>query len=134
VIAATSFGTMLAGIGGNITAVALPTIAPISGLLSDRISASVLGAFGMLCASAGMLLIAFVPVTAQGSDFAWRLAICGFGFGCYFTPNAHMIISATPRERVASAGGLIGTNRHIGQTLGATLLAALSSIVRRGLK
>jgi DHA2 family multidrug resistance protein-like MFS transporter len=100
-------------------------VAPFSGVLSDRIRPGILGSFGMLCASIGMVLLAFVPGNAQPIDFIWRLALCGAGFGCYFSPNARLIIATIPRHRVASAGGLMSTNRLLGQTLGATLLAAL---------
>ena len=100
-------------------------VAPISGVLSDRIPAEVLGGIGMLIASSGMLLLAFVPQAAQPRDFVWRLCICGAGFGCYFSPNSRLIIGSTPHQRVASVGGLMSTNRLLGQTLGATLMAAL---------
>jgi DHA2 family multidrug resistance protein-like MFS transporter len=100
-------------------------VAPLTGVLADRFSSAILGGAGMLCATLGMLLLAFVPATAHALDFAWRLGICGLGFGCYFVPNAQLIIQATPHHRVASAGGLMATNRYVGQTLGATFLAAL---------
>ena len=43
------------------------------------------------------------------------------------TPNARLIVASTPVTRAASAGGLISTNRLLGQTLGATVVAALLS-------
>jgi DHA2 family multidrug resistance protein-like MFS transporter len=56
---------------------------------------------------------------------AWRMALCGCGYGLFLSPNSRLIIHAASHERAASAGGLVGTTRLTGQTLGATLLAAL---------
>jgi len=55
------------------------------------------------------------------------MALCGIGFGMFLAPNARLIVHSAPHERAASAGGLISTTRLTGQTLGATLLAALLS-------
>ena len=44
---------------------------------------------------------------------------------CSSRPMPASIIGSAPRERAASAGGLISTTRMTGQTLGATLVAAL---------
>lgn len=100
-------------------------VAPLAGALSDRIPAGLLGGIGMAIATFAMLLIAFVPDDPSYFDLAWRIALCGAGFGLFLSPNARLIIGSTPRPRAAAAGGLISTNRLIAQTLGATLVAAL---------
>ena len=56
------------------------------------------------------------------------MALCGAGFGLFLSPNARLIVGSAPRERAASVGGLISTNRMVGQTLGATLVAALLAL------
>ena len=53
------------------------------------------------------------------------MALCGGGFGLFLSPNARLIIGSAPRERAASAGGLVSTTRLVGQTLGATGLATM---------
>jgi DHA2 family multidrug resistance protein-like MFS transporter len=98
---------------------------PVAGYLSDRIPAGLLGGIGMMIAVAGMLLLAFLPVNPTHTAMVWRMAICGLGYGLFLSPNARLIIHASSHERAASAGGMIGTTRLTGQTLGATLLAAL---------
>jgi MFS transporter, DHA2 family, multidrug resistance protein len=97
----------------------------IAGSLSDRISAGILGATGMLIALIGMLLLAFLPAHPTHLDMVWRMMMCGLGYGLYLSPNSRVIINAASYERAAAAGGLVGTTRLIGQTLGATVLAAL---------
>jgi DHA2 family multidrug resistance protein-like MFS transporter len=104
---------------------AMMVSAPVSGMLSDRYHPGILGGIGMAIATAGMLLLTLLPQGATQVDIAWRMAICGAGYGLFLSPNAKLILSAAPIARAASAGGLISTNRLAGQALGAALLAAL---------
>ncbi len=93
--------------------------------LSDRLSPGLLGAAGMVVAIAGLLLLAALPSTPGAFDVTWRVALCGIGFGAFASPVARILIGAAPPERAASAGALGTTIRGIGQTLGATAVAAL---------
>jgi DHA2 family multidrug resistance protein-like MFS transporter len=103
-------------------------VAPTAGTLSDRVPAGLLGGIGMAIAVVALLLLAFLPAHPHYFDVAWRMALCGSGFGLFLSPNARLIIGSAPRDRAASAGGLISTTRLTGQTLGATLIAFLLSI------
>ncbi len=107
---------------------AMMVTAPISGFLSDRVPAGILGGIGMAINAGAMLLMALLPDQAAPLDVGWRMALAGVGFGLYLAPNARLIVSSTPWHRAASAGGLISTNRLTGQTLGATLAAALLAV------
>ena len=103
-------------------------VAPLSGWLSDRYPAGLLGGIGMTIAIGALCLLAFLPEQPGYGDVAWRMAMCGAGFGMFLSPNARLIIGSTPRERAAAAGGLISTTRMVGQTTGATLVAALLAL------
>lgn len=103
-------------------------VAPLTGWLSDRIPAGLLGGIGMAISIVALLLIAFMPADPSYFDIAWRMALCGSGFGTFLPPNARLIIGSAPRTRVAAAGGLVSTVRLVGQTTGATLVAALLAI------
>jgi MFS transporter, DHA2 family, multidrug resistance protein len=100
-------------------------VAPVAGLLSDRYSAGALGGIGMAIGFAGMLCLAFLPAFPTRLDLVWRIAICGVGYGMFFSPNARQIIGSAPLGRTAAAGALFSTLRGTGQTLGATAVAAL---------
>ena len=92
------------------------------------IPAGLLGGIGMGVSIAALLLIAFMPADPSYFDIAWRMALCGSGFGMFLPPNARLIIGCAPRERAAAAGGLVSTVRLVGQTTGATLVAALLAL------
>jgi DHA2 family multidrug resistance protein-like MFS transporter len=74
------------------------------------------------------LFIAYMPPHPSHFDVVWRMALCGAGFGTFLPPNARLIIGSAPRERAAAAGGLVSTTRLLGQTTGATLVAALLAL------
>jgi len=101
---------------------------PLSGYLSDRYPAGILGAIGMTMAVAGMLAVAFLPAHPVYIDIFWRMLLCGFGYGLFLAPNGRIVIGSAPRARSASAGGLLATSRLSGQTFGATLVASLLAL------
>ena len=108
--------------------IAAMLFAPLAGTLSDRYPAGILGGIGMTIATLALLLLAFLPEHVSHLDVAWRMALCGIGFGLFLAPNSRVIVQSAPRVRAASAGGLLSTARLTGQTLGATLLAALLAL------
>ncbi len=69
--------------------VALTTmiVAPTAGALSDRYPAGLLGGIGMAIATAALLLLAWLPAHPDYIDVAWRMALCGSGFGLYLHPR-----------------------------------------------
>ncbi|MGJ3626503.1 hypothetical protein AB5I41_05690 [Sphingomonas sp. MMS24-JH45] len=75
-----------------------------------------------------LTLLAFMAADPSYFDVAWRMALCGSGFGIFLPPNARLIIGSAPKERAAAAGGMVGTVRLAGQTTGATLVAALLAL------
>ena len=103
-------------------------VAPLSGWLSDRVPAGVLGGIGMALSITALMALAWMPADPSWFDIAWRMALCGAGFGTFLPPNARLIIGSAPKERAAAAGGLVGTTRLVGQTAGATLVAALLAL------
>ncbi|MHC9417718.1 MFS transporter [Sphingomonas citri] len=103
-------------------------VAPLTGWLSDRVPAGLLGGIGMAISIVALVLIALMPADPSYFDVAWRMALCGSGFGTFLPPNARLIIGSAPRARVAAAGGLVSTVRLVGQTTGATLVAALLAV------
>ncbi|MEH3106567.1 MAG: MFS transporter [Sphingomonas fennica] len=103
-------------------------ISPLAGILSDKVPAGVLGGIGMTIATGGLLTVAWLPPQVDFFDVAWRMMLCGTGFGLFLSPNARLIVGSAPRHRAAAAGGLIATTRMTGQTLGATVFATLLAI------
>jgi DHA2 family multidrug resistance protein-like MFS transporter len=105
--------------------VAVGLAAPIAGRLADRYPAGILGGLGLAMMSAGLASLAFFPEDGATVDFVWRMALCGLGFGFFQSPNNRAMVSSAPRARSGAAGGMLGTARLFGQTLGAAGVALL---------
>ena len=106
----------------------LMVMAPITASLADRLNAGLLGATGMAVLVTGLLAMSFLPADVSGFAIGWRMALCGLGVALYLPTNARLVMAATPRDRAAAAGGLTSTTRMMGQTIGATLVAALLAL------
>jgi MFS transporter, DHA2 family, multidrug resistance protein len=103
--------------------VATALIAPIAGRLADRFIPGILGSIGLLVMGGGLALVAVGIADSHPVSLAWRLAICGLGFGFFQSPNNRVIIGSAPRERSGGAAGLQSSGRLIGQSLGTALVA-----------
>ncbi|HEY2708817.1 MAG TPA: MFS transporter [Caulobacteraceae bacterium] len=100
-------------------------IAPFAGRLADRYPVGLLGAIGMGLFTAAMVGVVFAPAHPAAWDMAWRIALCGVGFGFFGPPNLRAIVSSAPRERSGAAGGLNTSFRLLGQASGTALVAVL---------
>ncbi len=108
--------------------VAVGFAAPVAGRLADRYPAGILGAAGLATLALGLLLLAALPEGGSAGALIWRMALCGLGFGLFQSPNNRTLILAAPRARSGAAGGMLGTARLLGQTVGAAGVAILFRI------
>lgn len=110
----------------------LVVMAPIAGRLADRYSAGLLGGFGLAVMTIGLLLVLFLPARPAQLDVAWRLAVCGIGFGFFQSPNNRLMIASAPRDRAGAGSGMLSTSRLLGQTTGSALVALLFGVTHGG--
>jgi DHA2 family multidrug resistance protein-like MFS transporter len=103
-------------------------VAPFAGRLIGRHHAGLLGGAGLAVMAAGLALLALLPAHPGNADIAWRLALCGAGFGMFQSPNNHTIVTSAPIHRAGGASGMLGTARLTGQTLGAVMLAIIFTV------
>jgi MFS transporter, DHA2 family, multidrug resistance protein len=105
-------------------------VAPFAGRLADRYPAGILGGIGLSILAVGFALLAVLPAQPHAADIAWRMLVCGIGFGFFQSPNNRAIVSSAPPERSGSAGAVQGTSRLVGQTIGAALVALILAATR----
>ena len=103
--------------------IAVGVSAPIAGRLADRYRAGALGGIGLAVFAAGLGLLSAIRPGASNLDIAWRMAICGLGFGFFQSPNNRAMVSSAPLHRSGAAGGALATARLLGQTAGAVTTA-----------
>jgi DHA2 family multidrug resistance protein-like MFS transporter len=113
---------------------ALAVAAPLAGRLADRVPTALLCTAGMASLATGLALLAG-PAAAAGAAVALTgavVALCGASFGTFMTPNNRTMLSAAPKSRAGSAGGMQATARVLGTTLGTTTLALSFQVAGAG--
>jgi EmrB/QacA subfamily drug resistance transporter len=115
----------------TLTWTAMPIlVAPLAGLLSDRIGSRPLLVTGM-----GMMAGALAWIAAVGSptvpyhDLVAPFAIAGIGMSLYWAPVASVVLSAVRRDEEGKASGVSNTVREVGGVFGVAVLASIFSAV-----
>jgi DHA2 family multidrug resistance protein-like MFS transporter len=103
--------------------IAVGIAAPIAGRLADRHRAGTLGGIGLFVFAAGLFALSLLRPGIGNLDIAWRMALCGLGFGFFQAPNNRAMVTAAPMHRSGAAGGALATARLLGQTAGAVTTA-----------
>jgi DHA2 family multidrug resistance protein-like MFS transporter len=102
--------------------------APVAGRLIGRYADGLLAGVGLGVLAVGLVLLANLSGHPSNADIAWRMVVCGIGFGLFQSPNNHAIVTSAPAQRTGAAGGMLGTARLTGQTIGAVLLASIFTV------
>ena len=105
-------------------------IAPIAGILSDRIGARPLLVAGMALMAAGLAWIAIVstPTVAYGR-LVPAFVMAGVGMSLYFAPVANLVLGTVRRDEEGKASGVNNTVREVGGVFGVAVLASVFSAV-----
>ncbi len=103
--------------------------APLASRLAERFGSAALCASGGAILGIGLVLCALWPVPAEIAPLAVGAALAGLGFGLFQVPNNRTLFMTAPLARSAAAGGLQGSARLIGQTVGSLVTALLFACI-----
>jgi MFS family permease len=103
-------------------------VAPIAGILSDRIGPRPLMAAGLALQSAGIawLGIASAPDTPYAELIA-PLAMAGVGMALVFAPSANAVLASVRPAEAGQASGATNAIREVGGVMGVAVLAGVFS-------
>jgi len=105
-------------------------VAPIAGMVSDRIGARPLLVAGMALMAAGLAWIAVVTTPAVPyPKLIPALVMAGVGMSLYFAPVANLVLSTVRRKEEGKASGVNNTVREVGGVFGVAVLASVFSAV-----
>jgi EmrB/QacA subfamily drug resistance transporter len=105
-------------------------VAPIAGLLSDRIGTRPLLVVGMALMSGALAWLAMVSSpTVAYLRLVPPFVMAGVGMSLYFAPTANLVLSAVRRDQEGKASGVNNTIREIGGVFGVAVLATVFSAV-----
>ncbi|MGK8208436.1 DHA2 family efflux MFS transporter permease subunit [Burkholderia cenocepacia] len=99
--------------------------APFAGRLTNRLNATQVSSIGVLIFCMGLGSLIFLPKQPQVTNFLWRVAVCGVGYGFFLPPNNKEMFDNAAKNRTASASGILSTARTTGQSIGAALVAVV---------
>jgi EmrB/QacA subfamily drug resistance transporter len=101
-------------------------VAPVAGILSDRIGSRPLMATGLALQAAGLSWIAIVtgPAAAYGL-LVPGFVLAGSGMAMVFAPAANAVLGSVRPDQAGQASGATNTIREIGGVLGVAVLATV---------
>jgi len=103
-------------------------VAPIAGVLSDRIGGRPLLFAGMVLMSAGLAWVATIATpTVDYLALVPAFVLAGVGMSLFFAPTANLVLSAVRSEEEGRASGVNNTIREIGGVFGVAILASVFS-------
>lgn len=119
---------LMAGLYITAWPLSVAVTAVAAGRLADRFPSAVLCAIGGGCLSAGLAGAASWPLDGQPARLIPFIVLAGVGFGLFQTPNNRTLFLAAPPGRSGAAGGMQGSARVTGQTLGALAMSLLFAL------
>jgi EmrB/QacA subfamily drug resistance transporter len=123
--AVTGYSATKAGASFLIATGCVTIMAPISGILSDKIGARIPAVVGMVVYGIGMIGLSTLDASAKVGDFAPWLAIGGLGFGLIIPALTAGVMSSVPVDIGGVASGVMQSFRQLGGGLGVALMGAL---------
>jgi DHA2 family multidrug resistance protein-like MFS transporter len=118
-------GPIIAGLVLTCWPLTVAVTSVVANRLSDRFGSASLCAAGGTVLGAGLLLSALSRGSGGIALLVIGAALSGLGFGLFQVPNNRVLFLTAPAVRSAAAGGMQGTARLIGQTMGALLIGLL---------
>jgi len=105
-------------------------VAPIAGMLSDRIGSRslVVTGMGLMAVGLGWFALISSPTVAYSSQVP-GLVVCGVGMSLYFAPIANLVLSTVKRKEEGKASGVNNAVREVGGVFGIAALASVFSAV-----
>jgi MFS family permease len=103
-------------------------VAPIAGVLSDRIGSRPLMAvgLGLQAAAMGWLAVIITPHVAY-SHLIIPFILAGTGMALVFAPSANAVLSAVRPQEAGQASGAANAIRELGGVIGVAVLASVFS-------
>ncbi|MBD2339940.1 DHA2 family efflux MFS transporter permease subunit [Calothrix sp. FACHB-156] len=100
-------------------------VAPLAGILADRLGARLISSIGLGLMIGGCLGISTFNAQITEIGYISRYFIYGIGLGLFQSPNNTTAMGAVSRDRLGIASGLLSLSRTCGNTVGVSLIGAV---------
>jgi EmrB/QacA subfamily drug resistance transporter len=109
--------------------VMMALFSPVAGKLSDRIEPRLLSSAGMGITALALLLLTRIDAGIGLGSMIACLAILGFGFALFSSPNMNAIMSSVDTRYYGVASGSVATMRLLGQMLSLGIVTLLFALI-----
>lgn len=112
------------GIVMSVVPLSLVILAPIAGMLADRVGTRPVSLIGLAVILISYVLMSRITVSTPALIFILLTLPNGIGMAIFQSPNNTAIMAAAPRRRLGVANGMLGLSRTLGQLTGVSILGA----------
>lgn len=100
-------------------------VAPISGILADRINPKIIALVGIILLAWSWYLNGFLSLFSMHSQIMLPVYLRGFGMGLIFTPLSTVALTDIRKEKMAQASGLFNVIRQVGGSFGVAVIGTV---------
>jgi len=109
----------------SVIPLALGIMAPIAGILSDKLGARPITLTGLILLIIGYFAVSTLRTDTTVIGYVIRMLPVGLGMGIFQSPNNSVIMGAALRHQLGVVSGLLSVTRTLGQTTGIAVLGSL---------
>jgi EmrB/QacA subfamily drug resistance transporter len=102
-------------------------MAPLSGIVADRIGARVPATLGLLIQGLALVWFTRLTPTTPYMQIAGGLALMGLGGGMFYSPNTSAAMNSAPKQRLGIASATLATFRQAGMVTSFALSMAVTA-------
>lgn len=100
-------------------------LAPISGIISDKIGSRAPAIIGMSLVGIGLYELHTLSIHSTPLEIIIKLMIPGIGTGIFQTPNNSAVMGSVPRNQLGIAAGTLSTLRNVGMMFGISISGSI---------
>jgi EmrB/QacA subfamily drug resistance transporter len=101
---------------------------PAAGRASDRIEPRLVASAGMALSGLGLLLLAFLHAKTSVEFIIGSLAVLGFGFALFSSPNTNAVMSSVEKKFLGIGAATLATMRLVGQMMSMAIAMMIVAI------
>lgn len=105
-----------------VQALTMACVAPLAGRLADYLPARWLASAGCFCTLCGFGLLSTLGTQTPPGFIVLALFLVGLGFGCFSSPNNHVVMQSADPSEVGVAAATINLARVVGNLVGMSLV------------
>ena len=108
--------------------VLMAIFSPLAGKLSDRIEPRKVASIGMGILTSGLITFSFINLSFSYILIIINLAIIGFGFALFSSPNTNAVMSSVEKKYYGVASSTLSSMRMVGQMFSMGIVIVIFSI------